>query len=132
MQDFGNVERAAHIQAKAADGVRGLRLGTPVERVRSGIQRRVFQSQKHRACVGGLAAPPVAETGVLPAIGAAPVIVATGASTARAATAAESAPASTASSAAKAAAWTLAAAWPAARTAAKTSVDAAGSKAAQA
>ena len=80
MQDLGNVERAADVQAKAADGIGGLRLGVAVKRIRSGVQGRVFQAHEHRTGVGGLAAPPIAETGVLAVVRAAGILGAPSAS----------------------------------------------------
>src|SRR5580700_4260449 len=98
MQDLGDIKRAAYVQAKAADSIRGLRLCVTVERIRCGVKGGVLQPQEHGTGVAGLAAPTVAETRVLAVVGAAPVI-AVGASAAAAASAAKSASSPTPSSA---------------------------------
>src|SRR5580658_897741 len=131
VQDLGNIQRAAHVQAKATDGIGGLRLFTAVKRIRSGVQGGVLQPQEHRTGVGGLVAPAIAEAGVLAVVGAA-TVVAIG--FAAAATAAKSAATAT-SSAAEASASARSAAGAltsTTRTLAEASVDAAGSKTAQA
>src|ERR1700733_11340965 len=101
MQNLGNIERAADVQAKATHGVRGLRLVSAVERIRSGVQRGVFQLDEHRTAIDGLGTPAVAKTGGLAVVGAAPVVAIP--APPPSATAAKSASAAATSSAAEAA-----------------------------
>ena len=130
MQDLGNIERAADVQAKAAHGIGGLRLGAAVERIRSGVQDGVFQLHEHRTGVDGLAAPPVAEAGVLAVVGAAPVVAIAVWAAASTSTAAKSASAAATSSTAEAT--STASGTYAAGALAESSVDAASSETTQA
>src|SRR5580700_9208789 len=98
MQDLGNIQRAAHVQAEVGHGIGWLGLGASVERIRSGIQRGVRQLHEHGAGVSGLAAPPVAEAGVLAVVRSAPVV-----GVGACAAAPESAPATTTTSSASSA-----------------------------
>ena len=74
MDEFGNVQRSADIQAQTTHRVRRLWLSLAIERKRSRVEGGILQPHEDRTRVCGLVAAPIAEAGVLPIVRAAAIV----------------------------------------------------------